>query len=243
MRFKHLPIAVLLAMGNQACVDTTDPLEEGAWHLVSSHSLAVPEPSGLCLDSDGRHLWTVSDETGQIYRLDLEGRIVQQLAFSGEDLEGVCLDPTDGSLWLAEERRRQAVHVSREGALLGRLPINLAGTGNSGLEGICLDSRGRLLLVNEKEPGRLLRLDRQSGQLEPLELGFARDYSGLCWDSGREALWVVSDESRALFLVNQDQSVLRYSLGFSRLEGVAVLADTAWVVSDSQTKLFRIQFD
>lgn len=225
-----------------ACYDRTEPLPQGSWTLVDAWPLRVPEPSGLCLDADGRHLWTVSDETGLVYRLDLEGRLERSLAFTGEDLEGVCLAP-DGGFWLAEEGLRQAVRVSAQGAVLARIPLELHGAANSGLEGVTVGGDGRLLLLNEKNPGRLLRLDPVTLAVESIDLDFALDYSGLCWDAERDGLWVLSDESRALYFLEEGEPPVEYPLGLARLEGVAVVADTAWVVSDAQAKLFRIQLN
>ncbi|MCB1048277.1 MAG: SdiA-regulated domain-containing protein [Calditrichaeota bacterium] len=236
-----LLLPVLLGMGG--CYDDPSSFEEGSWTLVATFPLSVTEPSGLCLDQDGRTFWTVSDETAMVYRLDREGRVLQTLSYVGEDLEGICLDPLDGSLWVAEERRRQAVHLSRTGTVLDRLDVEQHGAANSGLEGICFDGDGQLLLLNEKDPGRLLCVPRTGGASTGRDLDFARDYSGLCWDEPRQSLWVLSDESRALFRLREDQSPVRYSLDLPRIEGIAVEADTAWVVSDSYSKLFRIQFD
>jgi uncharacterized protein YjiK len=239
-RWPLLAMAACLAGG---CYDESRPLPQGDWELVSTHQLSVPEPSGLCLDPDGRSLWTVSDETGLIYRIDLEGRSLQTLPFNGEDLEGIALDAGTGGFWLAEERRRQLLRVNRAGVLQERYSLDLPGAANSGLEGVSVDDEGRVLLVNEKNPGRLLRFEPASGAVEAFDLDFARDYSGLFWDSQRQGLWVLSDESQALYLLREGQSPVEYRLGLARLEGVAVAGDTAWVVSDALSKLFRIQLN
>jgi hypothetical protein len=218
------------------CYERGESLAQGDWELVSVHALAVPEPSGLCLDPDGRHHWIVSGETGLIHRLDLEGRLVQSLAFGGEDLEGIAIDPASGNFWVAEERRNQAV---RRGA--GGPPARLGGGDELRLRGRMVDGQGRVLLAIEKNPGRLLVLDPATGKVSGVDLDFARDYSGLCWDEGRQGLWVLSDESRALYFLREGEGPVEYKLGFERLEGVAVAGDSAWLVFDALSRLYHIQ--
>lgn len=234
---------LLLPPATGGCADDHTAPQAGGWQLVSTRSLAVAEPSGLCLAPDGQSLYTVSDETGLVYRIDLEGRTLGFLPFTGEDLEGICLDPAGQGFWLCEERRRQAVHISAEGTVIARYPVDLGGAANSGLEGIAFDGTGTLCVLNEKEPGLLLRRQAADGRWTREELHFAPDYSDLCWDADRQGLWVLSDEDEALFLLRAGQPLVRYALDLPRLEGVAVSGDTAWLVSDSHSKLYRIQLD
>lgn len=233
----------LLPLATAGCAEDSAAPEIGSWQLVSTHSLGVAEPSGLCLAPDGLSLYTVSDETGLVYQLDLDGHTLGFLPFTGEDLEGICLDPDGQGFWLAEERRRQAVHISAEGTVIARFPVDLGGAANSGIEGIAFDGDGTLCLLNEKDPGLLLRRQAADGRWNREELRFARDYSDLCWDETRQGLWVLSDEDESLHLMRAGKPLRRYSLELPRLEGVAVSADTVWVVSDSHSKLYRLQLD
>jgi len=214
----------------------------GEWTLLRQVRVQVQEPSGLCLDPATGEFWTVSDETGLVHRIDAEGRVTRTLAWTGDDLEGVCVDPRDGSLWLACERDGMAVNLSTLGVELARHILEPAGSGgNSGLEGIECDPRGRLWLVKEKDPGLLFVWDPVSGGLETRALDFARDYSGLALDEERGGIWVVSDESESLTFLGDDGSRLEYHLGLERLEGVAVSGDRVWVVSDSNATLYELQ--
>ena len=55
--------------------------------------LAVPEPSDVCLDRDGVHGWTVSDNTGLSYRLNLSdsGEVLRiQAAVAGPAAPAQC---------------------------------------------------------------------------------------------------------------------------------------------------------
>ncbi len=233
-------ITALCALFCSACQhdEETDSLR---WELAGEYHITVPEPSGLCLDQDGQHLWTVSDHTGLVYRLNLDGSIERTLTWVGEDLEGVALDPRDGSLWVCEERRRQVIHVSREGTELARYSMDLPGAANSGIEGIALDSDGRCYICSEKQPGRIMRWVPGEAEMESWEPGLLRDYSGLTIaDDG--GLWVLSDESERLVLLrdtNRVEAVVELNL--PTLEGVAVSGNEMWLVADATSRMYHIR--
>jgi len=235
----HLPLtmACLLLL---SCYGQAQPPTD--WSLVRQARVQVQEPSGLCLDPATGEFWTVSDETGMVYRINAEGRVTRTLAWSGDDLEGICLDPRDGSLWIACERDGMVVNLTMQGGELARHVLeSVGGGGNSGLEGIECDEQGRLWLVKEKDPGLLLIFDPASGGLETRPLDFARDYSGLALDPERGGIWALSDESESLTFLGEDGSRLVYDLGLERLEGVAVAGNQVWLVSDSNAILYEIQ--
>ena len=61
-------------------------------HRIRDPGLGLNEPSGLTLSRDGSALYTVSDDTKAIFRLDLKGRVsVSDSFFIGlDDLEGIA---------------------------------------------------------------------------------------------------------------------------------------------------------
>lgn len=208
--------------------------------LLATFSLNVPEPSGLSLGSEAKSLWTVSDQTNRIYRLDLSGKVLQTLAYTGIDLEGVVFDTTRKVLWVAEEQTREIVKVDLSGAELERHRI-LNGQDNSGLEGICLDSSGTIFLLKEKNPGLFIELNRDFSVKQQLELGFAGDYSGICCAGAPGEFWIVSDQSQMVYRWSRKNGVSeRYSLPINKAEGVAynVTNGRLYVVSDSEAKLY-----
>ena len=72
-------------------------------------------------------------------------------------------------------------------------------------------------------------------------MGFALDYSGLTWDPKRSSFWIVSDQSRALYLWSPKSGVLEeYGLPFPKAEGIAVdeAAKRIYIVSDSENRLY-----
>lgn len=86
---RRLPgwLLMLAVVGCDHGSEPTPPAEDGLT-LVRTVAVDVPEPSDLCLDRDGIHAWTVSDQTGRVYRLRLtDGAVVTTLAFVGDDPE------------------------------------------------------------------------------------------------------------------------------------------------------------
>ena len=206
----------------------------------------VPEPSGLALDIDGVHLWTVSDRTGTIYRLTLSGTRVATLDVGGQDLEGITVDPADGTLYVTEEGLGQVLHFDREGNLLATLtPAGLPEMGNSGLEGITIDtSNGHLFLLKEKNPGLLVEIDTSGQVLAVTELVFADDYSGLAYDATLDQLLVVSDQSATLTWCNTEGAAIKtLATHLDKGEGIAIgpTGDVYYVVSDSRETLSSFQ--
>ncbi len=208
--------------------------------LLTSAHLEVPEPSGLSLGAGRASLWTVSDQTGRVYQLDLGGKVLQKLPYVGTDLEGVAFDSIRQCLWVVEEEKRELVKLSLAGRELERHRL-LAGSDNSGLEGICVDSRGGLFALKEKNPGLFLRLNPDLTLAEKRPVNFAPDFSGICADTARNCFWIVSDQGRELFLWSPEKGVLKsLALGFPKAEGVAVdfWRKRVYIVSDSEEKLF-----
>ena len=206
----------------------------------------VPEPSGLALDPDGSHLWTVSDQTGSMYRLTTGGTRVATIDIGGQDLEGITVDPTDGTLFVVEEGLGQVLHVDREGNILERLtPAGLPDMGNAGLEGVTIDPRtGHLFLLKEKEPGLLIEMDRDGTVLATIELDFATDYSGLAFDAAAGQLLVISDQSATLTWCTTDGKPQRtLATGLEKGEGIALDPDRSvfYAVSDSWATLTSYQ--
>ena len=208
---------------------------------VASYFIAAPEPSDLAIDDTGRVLWTVSDKTGRVYELGVDGHVVRTLGFVGEDLEGIAYDRSNRTLWVAEETRREIVHLDREGAVLSRHRLDLTGEPNSGLEGICFDAAGRLFALNEKRPGLFLEIDEHRAIVARREITFAGDYSGMTYEPRRDAFWIVSDQSCALYLWSPKSGVLaKYALPFQKAEGVAVDHESGriYIVSDEENQLY-----
>ncbi len=208
----------------------------------------VPEPSGLAFDLDGNHLWTVSDQTGSMFRLTTSGSLVATFDIGGQDLEGIAVDPTDGSLFVVEEGLGQVLHLDRQGNLLETLtPGGLPAMGNRGLEGITIDpGTGHIFLLKEMDPGLLVEMDREGTVLALTELDFAIDYSGLAFDAAANQLLIISDQSATLtWCTTSGLPVRSFATGLDKGEGIALDPGQSviYAVSDSRETLSSFQVD
>jgi len=212
--------------------------------LLSSHELSVSEPSDLALDASGKSLWTVTDRPGKVHQLALDGTLLKTLKFVGDDLEAIAYDASDHSLWVAEENLREVVHLDLEGNELSRHPLGIKGKKNSGIEGLCLDSKGRMFALNEKDPGLFLELDAKHAIAVRRTITFAGDYSAISYDRKKDGFWILSDQAQTLYRCNRTAGVLQgYPLPFPKPEGIAVdeVTKRAYLVSDSQHRLYVFQ--
>ena len=240
----------------------------------------LTEPSGLALSRDGTALWTVSDDTRTVFKLDLEGRLVRGESFRVDlaGLEGISLDETGDYLYVVQEeenrlikyslRSKEPVWSRRLSELEGYEEVGrhfTSGDKNKGLEGVTVDTRtGSLFLLKEGKPALLLEVapdatrltgyheitDRRGFTDDDLEAS-AIDCSGICFDSTRSALWIISDKARRIYLYSRDRdevlfdTALRYpdDMGnrtIRKAEGVAhdALRDRLYIVSDEEARLY-----
>ena len=197
-------------------------------HRIRDPGLGLNEPSGLTLNADGSALYTVSDDTNAIFRLDLKGRVsVSDSFFIGlDDLEGIALRGDDSELLVVQERSNSVVVVDLSSrSERSRSPLSAMTNydtiahhfpdppENNGLEGITVNTRNNhVVVVKERQPGLLIELDStlttilSTRMLQPSQ-GFMHpelnteklDFSGLSYDSSSDTLWIVSDKGRCLF--------------------------------------------
>ena len=207
---------------------TSMRLELLSRHRIRDPGLGLNEPSGLTLNRDGSALYTVSDDTKAIFRLDLQGTVsVSDSFFIGLDnLEGIAIRSDDSELLVVQEESNSVVVVdlnSRKERY--RRPLSAMTNfdtiahhfpdppDNNGLEGITVNTRNNhVVVVKECQPGLLIELDSSlttilsTRVLQPSQ-GFIHpeleaeklDFSGLSYDSSRDTYWIVSDKGRCLF--------------------------------------------
>ena len=243
MKFALVNIVVLLILTSCKVEDSvTEPSPDSPFlDKIAEYETAVPEPSGLTLDTSGKYLWTVSDNTNQVYKLDLKGDIVKTLDFIGDDLEGITYDKRTNSLWLAEEELRQLVNIDTNGNEIARFDIkNLEGSGNSGIEGVCLDNEFRFDVLNEKEPALWAKLDTSFSANSVRTIPEVEDLSGITFYMN-DSFLIVSDQSQKLICWSPfAETTKEHSLGFEKVEGIAYdeRSNTVYVVSDKTAKLY-----
>jgi uncharacterized protein YjiK len=221
---------------------TTQALE-----LVRSVALSIPEPSDMCLDRDGVHWWTVSDNTCLVYKLRLSDcAVVGTLSYHGSDLEGIWQDPGDGTLYVTEERTREIVHLDTTGVVLGRVTVaGLGGDANSGLEGITSGPvTGQFFVLQEKQPARIVVVDTTGQVMSLHSVTWVLDLSGATHDPRTGQLVVVSDQSRKVCWVDVGGEVVSsWDTAVNKGEGVAI--DTTrgrlYVVSDKENAFYEFR--
>lgn len=209
-----------------------DPVPPSIHYLETQHILEKSEdynePSGLALASDGKHFWTVSDNTDALYLLGLDGDLKPShtihLGVSG--LEGIASDEPRGRLIAIAEDSAEVIevliktgeiHRFRLADMQGYDKISTAfetSDPNNGLEGITVNpASGAVFLLKENQPRMMIELSPDltsiRGALElTAKLGFVSDrvfdteldVAGLDYDPDRNAFWIVSDTGECLYL-------------------------------------------
>lgn len=236
--------AIILFFGiiiNYSCSDNNIvPSSNNNLELEASYNIAVLEPSGLAVDSSGNILYVVSDNTAQVYKLSTTGNVLQTYGYEGNDLEGVSLF-TENKLLLAEERTKELVVFDIISGQFSNHVINYNNNdANSGIEGVSYDANSNtIFILNEKNPGLLIRLRSDFSVIAEYELDFANDYSGIFYDSLSNNLWIVSDQSKRITKCTLTGEVIEsYSINIEQAEGIAIANNKIYVLSDAEAKLY-----
>lgn len=245
--FIFISIILLFACGNKhRGIDDPEadvPYSYDTLLLIDSLLLSIDEPSGLCYNPFNESFFTICDNPpNKLFEFDLQGRILQDVAVVGEDLEGVTFRTADSTIWLVDEFSSEVICLNRFGLELDRYVVDFIPTiENKGIEGISYNSINQYFyLVTEKDPGLLLQWHPDEGIVMQKHLDFALDFSGITHDALNNKLWIVSDESRSLYYCDLEGNALReYFLAKYSIEGmVPMLNETMFIgVSDWNSKL------
>jgi uncharacterized protein YjiK len=207
----------------------------------SSIKLTVPEPSGLCYDSNSNSLWTVSDEDTTICNIDLSGNVVKKIKVNGYDLEGITMF-NDSTLITILERSREVVFINKNGIEQKRFSLKIGGKPNEGLEGIAFNPNNNYLyLIKEKNPCLLIETDLEGKVFSERKLNISKDLSGLYYDIIKDELWIISDESKAIFKCKTDGTIINeFKVDIKQIEGIAIdfTNSLLYLVSDKTEKLY-----
>jgi uncharacterized protein YjiK len=241
-----LPILFIVLMTLVSCKtgDTQNPATgypQGDLELIGSFETLVPEPSGLAFGPGMNTLLTVSDNTNQVFELDLQGKVLRVIHYGGRDLEGVAYNPDKNLIAVVDERDREVALINYDSEQVqGVNKINISvGSENAGLEGISYNSNNKLYyIVNETNPGLLVVWSPEEGIITQQKLNFAEDYSGIFVDSGQSLLWFVSDQSQKIYKCDYNSKVLMaFALDQTKYEGIVVNNDLVYVINDATARL------
>ncbi len=239
----HLFVILLLSFVAISCSDSDDGGGEDKkddLELISTFDVLVAEPSGLAINSSGTVLYTVSDHTAKVYKLSIKGEITKIYKYEGDDLEGVSTFK-GVKLLLAEERSKELVEFDMSSETFVKHRINYQNMdSNSGLEGVAFaENLNAIFILNEKNPGKLIRLRSDFTVSAEYDLNFASDYSGIFYDNGSKELWIVSDQSKTINKCTLKGDLIgSYSIKVTQAEGIAISKDKIYLISDAEEKLF-----
>ncbi|WP_413440142.1 SdiA-regulated domain-containing protein [Synechococcus sp. MIT S1220] len=202
---------------------------------IGDQAAGLNEPSGLTLDAEGRSLFTVSDDTKAIFRIDLKGKLLITDCFFVEvsDLEGIACSPDGSELLVVEEGTNAIICIDPKRRLsLRHCPLSgmknykeikkyfSDGITNKGLEGITIDPLSlKVYVVKEGQPGLIIEvsadlktildarvLDQSNGFEHPKLTEKKLDYSGLSFDCSRNLIWIASDKGECIYLYDWIQN-------------------------------------
>ncbi len=211
--------------------------------LISSGKIAVVEASGLAINASGSTLYTVSDDTNNIYELSTTGEVLKKYKYDGNDVEGISVI-SNNKVVLVEERTKEVVEYDLTAKTYKKNKVIYSNNdSNSGLEGIAYNlNDNTLFVINEKEPGLLMRLRSDFSIIESYNLDFASDYSGIFHDKDLNVLWIVSDQSKTVNKCSLQGALIEsYAINVSNAEGIVVTKDLIYIVSDSNSKLYKFK--
>lgn len=209
--------------------------------LLSKFRLKITEPSGLTFDKANNTLWTVSDNNSTIYEISLEGKILNYFTIDGFDIEGITIIE-DTLLAFVLEGNSNVVKLNKYGKELGRFKVDLSKRYNEGLEGIAYNPNNKnLYLINEKNPGLLIKIDSNNNILSKKKLNFATDFSGVFFDDNKNQLWIISDEAKSVFKCDDEGKIInKYRVDIPQIEGIAIdfIGNKLFLVSDQTETLY-----
>jgi len=220
--------------------DVNDIIQKNTLELLETYSVNVKEPSGLAINSAGSILYTVSDNTAQVYKLSITGNVIQTFNYVGNDLEGVSTFK-ENKLLLAEERTKEIVEYDMSTGVFSKHKINYTNNDeNSGMEGVAYtENLDAIFILNEKNPGKLIRLRSDYSVLVEYDLNFAKDYSGIFYEDVSKNLWIVSDQNKTINKCTlKGELIESYSISIIQAEGIAITDDKIYVISDTEAKLY-----
>ncbi len=242
-RFSIIVTVLILAYSCSKETPTVPVIENpiGSLEMLESYHVDVPEPSGLSFGPGNNTLLTVSDHTNKVYELTLQGEVIRVLDYVGKDLEGVTYNPDKHIIVVAEEADRDITFIDYEtGNKVESYAIEISfGSDNSGLEGVSYNNNSRMYyIVNETNPDLLVIWSPEHGIISETKLNFASDYSGIFIDESHSLIWMVSDQSRALYKCDYNANVIMtYYLDELKYEGVVIDNDVAYLINDATGRL------
>ncbi|MCG8607856.1 SdiA-regulated domain-containing protein [bacterium] len=243
-RFLILCVAMACAQGVLSFNDPGPRLTYIERFDIAYTAEGLSEPSGLALTDGWQALWTVSDDTKNIFKLNLDGELQNGESFEIPEagLEGIALGPAGHCLFTVNENANEIIKLDvqtqrvadRKGLSQIAGYTHIASyfdnsPPNKGLKGISWNTdTGIIFVMKEGVPGMLLELSLDLETIQNYillndENGFSDnnihgsklDFSGICYDPSRKCFWIVSDKGQRLFLYDWQKNRVLYNLALS----------------------------
>ncbi len=219
-----------------------------AQHKIINLEAGLTHPSDLALSTDHKSLWTVSDKTKAIFKLNLKGELQFSESFfvDAYDLEGVTINSSGDTLYTTNEDNNEVIAIDiKTRKIIKKRPLSaMKGfdsirkffpeiPDNKGLEGITFKTGSdRIYVIKESQPGLLIELDTDLETIQHARLlnqsnGFTEpdtpqkklDFSGLSYDPSSDLFWIISDKGRCIFIYDWNKDLVIQTFKLSYKEG------------------------
>lgn len=207
------------------------------------------EPSGLAYSKKSNSLWTICDESRNLFKMSLDGKVFETISIAENELEGVCLSPDESAIYAVKEIGNELLKIDPDsGRILKQKKLSDLNyyhkvkkylknpqDENEGLEGITYHpGRDSLFLVKEISPRLLIEVTPnletvlrcwKLGKKDKLFHAETRqselDLSGICYDEQTRLLWILSHKAQTVFLYNlkKEKFVDAFSLSYTNKAG------------------------
>lgn len=223
--------------------------ETQLFKLEKSYPLNLSEPSGLSFDSQNNLLVVVDDAVDSIiYKFDLEGNLAQtlELNFNGGNFEGVSFNPLNEGFFITDELRSKIYSVDSLGNKISEITPEATDLNSSdGLEAITFhSSENYLVTVKEKNPSKIIQLNLDGSLIREINADYGlKDFSGLFLDETENKLYILSDQSKKIVILDFASPFNSYddfSFAIEKSEGVCLDNEgNLWIVSETERSLSK----
>lgn len=238
MKNRYILLLLILSLLISCTEDDDTPISKEL-KISASLALDITEPSGVALNYEKTRLWIVGDQDSKIYLTDLKGDIKDEITLDKNDMEGIAIIG-DSLIAVVVEESREVVVMTPEGKNKKTLQTGVTGETNNGFEGITfLPGENVLLIANEKNPEFILKMDLDGNKISQTTINFGKDVADLFYDSQRNSLWIISQESSTIYLCDLDFNIEKeYTIPSKDFEGICVDGNMIYLVSDSENMLY-----
>jgi len=206
---------------------------------TSWKSIAVSEPSDICLHPNGDSFFIVSDD-GFLFETDLKGNILRKADYKGLDTEAVYAD--DNYVYAVEEFTRKIRLLDIKTLQVVRtLHYPYSGGRNKGYEAFTFNkAKNVFVLLTEKDPIYLFELNRDFQIINEVNLNkIARDISAATYY--RDHLWLLSDEDMTVLKLNPISYTIvdKWQIPVLNPEGIAFDGKgNMMIISDDMQRMY-----